>query len=150
VDKNGILIRLSESDRTDFGRIALAEQCEEQRVFSAIWELESQVNNGGFELFFRNCDLDTIAFAPLALRRIGADKCAGIVDRALTFLSSVRSSYQPNSIERCVASISDEVQTKLCVLDEEFFAYPDSLTELLFDFVRSHPNTFGKIDEPRT
>jgi hypothetical protein len=41
MDKNAFLIGLSESDRTDFGRTDFGEHSEEQRVFSAIWELES-------------------------------------------------------------------------------------------------------------
>ena len=43
MDKNAFLIELSESDRTDLGRVDFGEQSEEQQVFSAIWELESQV-----------------------------------------------------------------------------------------------------------
>jgi hypothetical protein len=47
MDKNKFLIDLSESDQTDFGRVDFASQSDPQRTFSAIWELESQVNNGG-------------------------------------------------------------------------------------------------------
>ncbi len=54
MDKNSYLIDLSESIRTDFGRVDFAAQSYEQRVFSAIWALESQVNNGGFVEFFDN------------------------------------------------------------------------------------------------
>ena len=39
MDKNKILIDLSESKRTDFGKVDFAEQSEEQKVFSAIWKL---------------------------------------------------------------------------------------------------------------
>jgi hypothetical protein len=36
MDKNGFLIDLSESERTDFGRIDFAKQPEVQQVFSAL------------------------------------------------------------------------------------------------------------------
>jgi len=52
MNKNSFLIQLSESPRTDFGRVAFAEQSEPQKVFSSIWALESQVNNGGFLQYF--------------------------------------------------------------------------------------------------
>ena len=68
MDKNQYLIELSESPRSDLGRVDLEDQSEPQKVFSAIWELESQVNNGGFDQYFRNSDTDHIAYAPLALR----------------------------------------------------------------------------------
>ena len=43
-------------------------------------------------------------------------------------------------------AITDETSEKLEGLDQEFFAYPDNLTELLFEFVRAHPETFGPVE----
>ena len=54
MDKNHYLIELSESPRTDYGKRDFAAQRREQQVFSAIWELESLVNNGGFQGYFGN------------------------------------------------------------------------------------------------
>ena len=45
-DKNEALIRLSESAGADFGRVAFDAQSAPQKVFSAIWQLESLVNIG--------------------------------------------------------------------------------------------------------
>jgi uncharacterized protein DUF4375 len=52
VDKNAFLIQLSESDRTMFGKEDFATQSVPQKVFSAIWAVESEVNNGGFSQYF--------------------------------------------------------------------------------------------------
>ena len=60
MDKNHYLIELSEGERTDFGRVDFEEQPEPQKVFSAIWELESEVNNGGFDQYFRNIGSGTL------------------------------------------------------------------------------------------
>lgn len=54
MDKNYYLIELSESPKTDFGKRDFADQRDEQQVFSAIWELESQVNGGGFRGYLGN------------------------------------------------------------------------------------------------
>src|ERR1700690_1401117 len=88
MDKNEFLIELSESTRTDFGRVDFSEQAEEQKVFSTVWALESEVNNGGFEQYFANDAGEAANFAPAALARIGANKCAAIVTRALRTVSS--------------------------------------------------------------
>ncbi|HEX4124623.1 MAG TPA: DUF4375 domain-containing protein [Tepidisphaeraceae bacterium] len=124
MDKNTLLIKLSESPRTDFGRVAFAKQPEAQQVFSAVWASESEVNNGGFRSYLTGSEADTAAFAPKALRIVGATKCAAIVDRALQIGPS--------------GDISE--------VDDEFMAYPDNLTELLFAYVASHPEVFGEID----
>lgn len=72
VDKNRVLIRLAEGTSTHFGKVAFHSQSAAQKVFTAIWELESQVNNGGFDAYFRHSDSEVIAYAPLSLGEIGA------------------------------------------------------------------------------
>jgi hypothetical protein len=123
MDKNSFLIDLSESTRTDFGRVAFDKQSPVQRVFSAIWALESEVNSGGFSSYFSGSEANTASFAPTALREIGAVKCAAIVERALQ-----------------IGAPGDTSE-----LDEQFMAYPDNLTELLFAYVASHPEAFGPV-----
>ena len=68
MDKNSILIQLSESDRTDHGRVDFSIQPQPQKIFSAIWSTENQVNSGGFESFFEHEDPMLVALALEALR----------------------------------------------------------------------------------
>src|SRR6266699_3676307 len=123
VDKNAFLIDLSESTRTDFGRINFEKQSEAHKVFSAIWELESQVNNGGFRQYFWNSDSDIISFAPVALNAIGATVCANIVERAIGIISPV----PPTEDERraVVDALDASEREDLESLNGEFFEYPD-------------------------
>lgn len=62
MDKNGILITLSQSDKTEFGKHNFAIQSTPQRVFSSIWAVESEVNNGGFSQYFLNSSCETAVF----------------------------------------------------------------------------------------
>jgi hypothetical protein len=48
MNKNEILIDLSESEMTKDGKENFSEQSFSQKAFSAIWEVESEVNNRGF------------------------------------------------------------------------------------------------------
>ena len=128
MDKNSYLIDLSESDDTDFGRVDFSEQSHEQRVFSAIWGLESQVNSGGFIQFFNNEEPDLVAFAPAALRLIGAVNCAEIVGSAVAVAQN-----------RDAPEVADHLER----LEEQFYTYPDNLTDLLFSYVAAHPQAFG-------
>ena len=123
MNKNKYLIDLSASPKTDFGRVEFEKQTSSQKVFSAIWALESEVNSVGFSNYLNGSDSDTAEFAPIALKEIGAFKCASIVEKALQ-----------------VGPDGD-----LDELDGQFYAYPDNLTDLLFEFVASHPETFGTI-----
>jgi hypothetical protein len=145
MNKNRFLIELSESDRTLFGRVEFCDQPESQQVFSAIWEMESQVNNGGFAQYFASADGHTANFAPSALRRIGAHQCADIVRRALLTVSPQALPEDQTARQALIGSVSEDVLTALSQLDEEFFAYPDPLTDLLFQFVSANPREFGAV-----
>lgn len=140
-DKNEALIRLSESAGADFGRVAFDAQSAPQKVFSAIWQLESLVNNGGFDAYFRYADSEVIGYATVALREIGAFRCSAIVERALQVLGSLPPTREGR--ENVLDSLATD--DALDVLDQEFFAYPDDLTGLLFAFVSKRPETFGSI-----
>jgi hypothetical protein len=146
MDKNGFLIGLSESERTDFGRIDFAEQPEEQKVFSAIWELESQVNNGGFEQYFSNSGGETAYFAPAALERIGAHQCAAIVSKALHTVTPDPFPQEQSRRDALLQSLTEDSRDELNDLDNDFFSYPDNLTELLFEYVRKNPKAFGPVN----
>jgi hypothetical protein len=146
VDKNSILIDLSESDRTMFGRVRFDQQPPEQQVFSAIWELESQVNNGGFVQLFSAADGDSANSTPRALKAIGAQACAGIVERALRVVSPHPLPRDQSLREQLVDRLGPDERDLLEALDQEFFAYPDNLTDLLFDYVRARPKVFGRVD----
>jgi len=145
MDKNKFLIDLSESKRTDFGKVEFGEQSEEQKVFSAIWSLESEVNNGGFKQYFENDGSKTVGFAAAALKRIGATQCAGIVERAVGTICAGSVPSDAHGWEDLIAGMGDETGQILDGLDSEFFKYPDHLTQLLFEFVRQHPKVFGPV-----
>jgi Domain of unknown function (DUF4375) len=146
MDKNNFLIQLSESTRTSFGKVDFNSQSEDQKVFSAIWTLESEVNNGGFLQYFENDRGETASFAVTALQRIGANRCADIVQRSIRAVCDNTVPSDAHRWEVLIEAITDESAEKLEGLDLEFFKYPDNLTELLFEFVREYPEDFGPIE----
>lgn len=72
MNKNKILIELAESETTAFGKKSFESQSVQQRVFSSIWAVESEVNNGGFFQYFQNSSAQTAAFVVQALEIVGA------------------------------------------------------------------------------
>jgi hypothetical protein len=143
--KNHILISLSESEKTQFGKQDFASQSTPQKVFSAIWALESEVNNGGFSQYFLNNSCETAPFVAEALDSIGAPRTADICRRAITTAFPAGLPSSPDAISAAAAEFSDEVMENLGSLDNEFFAYPHNLTDLLFAFVSKHPEEFGEL-----
>ena len=145
--KNNILISLSSSEKTDFGKKDFASQSLPQKVFSSIWDVESEVNNGGFSQYFLNSSAQSAPFIIEALETVGAPETADICKRAIDtgFPHGI-----PRSVEeiRSAASFfSDEVLAAFHPLDQEFFSYPHDLTDLLFAYVSRHPEEFGSLPE---
>jgi hypothetical protein len=148
VNKNNILIDLSESDKTKFGKQDFATQSVPQQVFSSIWAVESEVNNGGFSQYFLNSSSETAAFVGEALDTIGAPSTADICRRAIASAFPMGLPSTPDAISTIAADFPDEVLEQLGSLDREFFEYPHNLTDLLFAYVTKHPDEFGKLPKP--
>jgi hypothetical protein len=146
--KNHILIALSESLQTKFGKQDFASQSLPQKVFSALWDVESEVNNGGFSQYFVNSSAESAHFVADALRMIGAPKTADICQRAIAAAFPAGLPKSEEAIRSAAADFSDEVLEKLEPLDQEFFSYPHNLTDLLFAYVSQHPEEFGILPKP--
>lgn len=148
MNKNEILIDLSESEMTKIGKEEFAHQSPPQKVFSAVWEVEAEVNNGGFSQYFANDSAESASFVAEALEKIGAPKTAAICQRAIV---TAFPNGLPPTVEgiRSVAdAFSKDILDRLEPLDQEFFSYPHNLTDLLFAYVSAHPDEFGKLPKP--
>jgi len=148
MDKNRILIALSESDKTKFGKEDFITQSVPQKVFSSIWAVESEVNNGGFSQYFLNSSCETAGFVTMALETIGAPNTADLCRRAITAAFPDGLPSNPETIRSLASDFSDEIEDKLDALDREFYRYPHDLTQLLFSYVSRHPEEFGEMPEP--
>jgi len=142
MNKDGILIDLSESDKTKFGK----EDFSAQSI--SIWAIESEVNNGGLSQYFLNSSCETAGFVAEALDMIGAPRTADICRRAVATAFPAGLPSTPDAISLAASDFSDETEDKLAALDKEFFGYPHDLTKLLFAFVSKHPAEFGELPEP--
>ena len=145
MDKNAFLISLSESDKTDFGKEDFTAQSIPQKVFSSIWAVESEVNNGGFSQYFSNSSCETAPFIVEALETIAAPKTADICRRAIAAAFPTGLPPDSEAISSAASEFSDEQEDELSALDDEFFQYPHNLTELLFAYVSTHPEEFGEV-----
>jgi hypothetical protein len=148
MNKNELLIQLSESDRTRIGKQDFGEQSFPQQVFTAVWEVESEVNNGGFAQYFSNESAESAGFVVRALKEIGAPRTADICERAIVkaFPNGLPAAVE--AIRASAEEFPEAVLSALGDLDQEFYSYPNDLTALLFAFVAAHPEEFGVLPEP--
>ena len=131
------------SERCRCWHVDFEELTDPERVFLCIWELEAQVNNGGFDQYFLNSSGRLLPYVVDALTTIGAIKMASIVQIAIdTAGRGIPWEHDAGRQDRVIA-FSQEVEDKLNALSEQFFAYPEDLTALLHSYVSRHKTEFG-------
>jgi hypothetical protein len=137
---NRRLIRLSEQGgfwSVDYDALTPAK-----RVFRVIWELEAEVNNGGFDQYFFNSSGRLACYAVDALLAIQAPSMAAIVRNAIEAVDDLP--WRDDSARQSrVVNLTPARKEKLEALDRQFWRYPDSLTELLYLYVIKHRDEFG-------
>ena len=83
-----------------------------------------------------------------AFETIGAPKTASICSRAIATAFPTGLPATVELIRSGAAEFSDEILEELEPLDQEFFAYPHNLTDLLFAYVSAHTEEFGALPKP--
>ena len=96
-EMNRRLIRLSESSTSRFWRLDYNDLSSPERVFLVIWELESEVNNGGFHQYFYNSGGALAPHVVGALKTIDAPATADIVQRALNAVVNAITSWSDDA-----------------------------------------------------
>ena len=146
IDRNEMnqrLIKLAESPNIRFWRIDYDQLSVAERIFGIIWELESEVNNGGFHQYFWNSSGVLAPYVVDALKAIGAAAAAGIVQQALAVVGPDISWSDDVARQTRINLLSSQAREKLNDLDQAFYVYPDDLTALLYRYVTGHRTEIG-------
>ena len=112
----------------------------EERVVLAVEALEREVNNGGYDQFFRNSSLEFIPTIVECPRRIGCTKTAKKTQRAIRALSI--SGLTPEIIESAMVVNDVKRETKLSHCDDSYNSNPEPSADRLFDFIKANKTAF--------
>jgi hypothetical protein len=106
-----------------------------EQVFVCIWELDTEVNNGGFHQYYFNDGGDRAVDAVRSLEAIGAPQTAALVTRANRlfgpsgpFRDRWKRQEQLNALSRSDLEVMHEI-------DAQFYKYKENLKSLLRAFV---------------
>ena len=147
MDKNRRLIALAQHPASRFWKLDFDELTVPERVFRCIWELEGDVNNGGFVQYYENSSGDTAHSVEFALVTVGAEDTAAIVREANSLFEGGVPPKVQEDRQNVVESWSDQQTEGLDLLDDRFYQYPDDLTELLYGYVAAHKDEIAGAAE---
>ena len=111
---------------------------EHERVIYVTQLLEAEVNNGGFDQFFRNSSGNLSNEIVSAFKQIGALKTAAICAKAISLFPKP----VPAAQEERVQSLTDEADVILDECDEEFRHSEENLELLNNQYIMEHKAWF--------
>lgn len=112
-----------------------------ERVFLCVWNLEAEVNNGGFGQYFDNSAGDHAAATPAALRSLGADEMAELVERAMALFGPAGPPADREARWAAMESLPDGIREEWSELDDLFCSLALPEAELRA-FVEAHRPEF--------
>jgi hypothetical protein len=136
------LIRISEAVWAREAALGVEGLSAAERVFLCVWNLEAEVNNGGFEQFFMNSAGDNAAETPSALRQIGAPQVAAIAHEANSVFGPSGPPADRDERATALERLGGPAKDALSSLDARFYKYPDNLEALLRQFVDRNREQF--------
>ena len=142
-NKNDFLIAMNGwlCKKSNYGE-DIEKLSESEKVFYFVFQLEGEVNNGGFSQFFYNSSGDFANETANALHEIGAYKMEEIYKTAIAALGGAVPK-NPDEWEIVLeAAITNEVDEFLSNCDTEFCMYPDNLVELNYQFIIQNKSDF--------
>jgi histone H3/H4 len=108
----------------------------EERTVLAVRALDREVNNGGYDQFFRNSSKKFAAEIVQSLTRIGCRRTAKITQRAITALHSGRVTV--SRIEAAMRQPKEERDRELERCDQSFYRAPQGISRRLYAFIKAN------------
>jgi hypothetical protein len=141
-----------------------------ERELAALWRLEADVNNGAYLQFLSNWGRESYVYASQALKKIGANKMAAIIDSCQALVDEhfncdgasqdQMQNLMPNpamdghgNLTKEAGSIlPDSVVTRIYDLSYEFMNYPDDIPEMGMRYYTrpKSPRLRGGLMNPKT
>ena len=144
-NKNSMLIALNGwlCRKSNYGE-NIEKLSSAEKTFYLVFQLEGEVNNGGFSQFLYNSSGDFANDSAAALREIGAEKMAKICDRVLSEFGDAVPKNREERETMLDDTFTDEISEILSQCDNEFCKYPDDLVELNYQFVLYNKTRFTR------
>ena len=116
----------------------------EERIFLLVVSLRMHVENGGFAQFFYDSSGDRAPETLSALRAVGAERTAGLLERAFGLFPDAgppRDLFARTAIIETWAQ-NPAADATLIELDDAYFEDPEAIEPLLIRYVKDHKERF--------
>lgn len=136
------LFKISDAIFDRYRKLGYEKLSYPEKVFFCVWELEAEVNNGGFDQYYFNTSGKSALDTPESLRAIGANHTANLVKQANDLFGPGGPSLEREKRQNQLDALSEAATKKMGEFDEEFYKYLDDLEQLLTEYVSKNSEAF--------
>jgi hypothetical protein len=122
--------------------ILFGPRSRQEVVLLAIWDLYSEVHNGGLPQYFSNSSGRRAPVIAEILNEIGASILVPIVEEAIEAVGADISWHDDSERHRIILGLSQEAKDRLGDLGRQFGAHIELLPELLYYYLLRHRKKF--------
>ena len=133
---DSIVMAIEQALQQKVKRLGMNALSEAEHTVLAVESLEREVNNGGYDSFFRHCP-EYVPVIVAALQRISCNDVAILTEKAISKVSS-RSPLTAADVEAAMEQDDDERDEELNACDEAYYEMAADFAEPVLKFVRSH------------
>jgi hypothetical protein len=129
------LYQVSEAVWARVAKHGISGLTEPEGVFLRVWNLEGEVNNGGFAQYFENSAGDYAAGTPDALRSVGATEMAALIEQAMQPFGPSGPPADRNARAKAIDALPASARELWSQLDDQFYklASPEDGLRALVD-----------------
>ncbi len=109
---------------------------DEERIVLAVEALEREVNNGGYDQFFKNSSREFAPTIVASLQRIGCNQTANITQKAVEAIAG--SGLTEEAIDTVMTSDDEQRLAKLNRCDDAYYKNAEPIAERLFEFIKAN------------
>jgi hypothetical protein len=136
------LFKISESVWDRESKLGYETLSQPERVFLCVWDLEDEVNNGGFDQYYFNSAGDHALDTVRALETIGAKRTAELVKTMNNLFGPAGPSPDRFKRQDQLSGLRSSTAKQMNDANNRFYKYEDNLEELLTAFVSKNREAF--------
>lgn len=129
------LFKVSEAVWAREAKHGITGLTEPEQVFLRVWNLEAEVNNGGFAQYFENSAGDYAVGTPDALRSVGAPEMATLAEQAMQAFGPSGPPADRDTRSKAIEALPASARELWDELDDQFYklASPEQGLRVLVD-----------------
>jgi hypothetical protein len=136
---DSLVLAFEQAIQQKAAQIGVGGLSDEERIVLAVEALEREVNNGGYDQFFRNASKEWTPFVVEALRRIGCPQTAETTQQASAALG-IAARADVEAIDAVMSEDSEARDQTLSDCDGAYYQSSEDIAGRLFAFIKARRN----------